>query len=75
MLYIIIFFAYNKNKKERASMLYSGLTISAKPQNITGKLYFTQLGEPYIEVLMIIFILFVLRYTQTVFNLFFQLTK
>lgn len=32
-------------------MLYSGLTISAKPQNITGKLYFTQLGEPYIEVL------------------------
>ena len=31
-------------------MLYSGLTISSSPQLIIGELYFTQLGEPYIEV-------------------------
>lgn len=30
-------------------MLFSGLSISDNPKIIIGKLFFTELGEPYIE--------------------------
>lgn len=30
-------------------MLFSGLSISDKPKFIIGELFFTELGEPYIE--------------------------